>query len=86
MLVHMAPGLLHGCMVFSAGTHLDCLLPLQIKGLLLTLARDSCLSALSSLQDRIRMLQERPLELDNFMAYQASRPALGGVFCSAPTC
>lgn len=43
---------------------------LQIKMLLLSLARDSCMNALASLQDRIRMLQERPADLDTFMAYQ----------------
>lgn len=43
---------------------------MQIKTLLVKLARDSCISALSSLQERISMLQERPTELDMFMAYQ----------------
>ena len=45
---------------------------LQIKMLLLSLARDSCMNALASLQDRIRMLQERPADLDTFMAYQVT--------------
>ena len=44
----------------------------QIKTLLLKLARESCLACLSSLQERISMLQERPAELDMFMAYQVS--------------
>ena len=44
----------------------------QIKTLLVKLARDSCISALSSLQERISMLQERPTELDMFMAYQVA--------------
>lgn len=43
---------------------------MQIKTLLLKLARESCLACLSSLQERISMLQERPAELDMFMAYQ----------------
>lgn len=45
---------------------------LQIKTLLVKLARESCLACLSSLQERISMLQERPTELDMFMAYQVS--------------
>ena len=45
---------------------------LQIKTLLVKLARDSCISALGSLQERISMLQERPTELDMFMAYQVT--------------
>ena len=48
----------------------ECCFHVQIKTLLLKLARESCLACLSSLQDRISMLQERPAELDTFMAYQ----------------
>ncbi len=49
---------------------------LQIKTLLLKLARESCLACLSSLQERISILQERPTELDMFMAYQVMQPGL----------
>ena len=58
---------------YQAGylTHLPLL---QIKTLLVKLARDSCISALGSLQERISMLQERPTELDMFMAYQVTEP------------
>lgn len=48
----------------------ECCCLVQIKTLLLKLARESCLACLSSLQERISMLQERPAELDIFMAYQ----------------
>ena len=47
----------------------------QIKTLLVKLARESCLACLSSLQERISILQERPTELDMFMAYQVGRPS-----------
>lgn len=49
---------------------------LQIKTLLLKLARESCLACLSNLQERISILQERPAELDMFMAYQVMQPGL----------
>ena len=47
---------------------------MQIKTLLVKLARESCIACLSSLQERISMLQERPTELDMFMAYQVKCP------------
>ena len=45
----------------------------QIKTLLVKLARESCLACLGSLQERISILQERPTELDMFMAYQVGQ-------------
>ena len=58
---------------------------MQIKTLLVKLARESCLACLSSLQERISMLQERPTELDMFMAYQVAFITPQPVFASLST-
>ncbi|GLC47993.1 hypothetical protein PLESTB_000047400 [Pleodorina starrii] len=42
----------------------------RIKGLLLTMAREFCLSVLEDVNTRIALLQARPTALDEFMAYQ----------------
>ncbi len=43
---------------------------LQIKGLLVGWARDACIGSLSNLQERLRLIQDRPLDLAGFVAYQ----------------
>ena len=43
---------------------------MQIKGLLVGWARDACVSSLSNLQERLRLIQDRPLDLAGFVAYQ----------------
>ncbi|KAG2501733.1 hypothetical protein HYH03_000233 [Edaphochlamys debaryana] len=42
----------------------------KIKGLLLQMARDTCLSVLEDVKTRIALLQARPPGLDEYMAYQ----------------
>lgn len=59
---------------------------MQIKTLLLKLARESCLACLSSLQERISMLQERPAELDMFMAYQVQSSTSAWLADPAQSC
>ena len=43
---------------------------MQIKGLLVGWARDACLSSLANLQERLRLIQDRPLDLAGFVSYQ----------------
>ena len=42
----------------------------QIKGMLLVMAREACLGSLDELQGYCKALNERPEDLDEFMAYQ----------------
>ncbi|KXZ55711.1 DHC8 protein [Gonium pectorale] len=65
-----------GCLYVDSKSLRNDLMPItlttleRIKGLLLTMARDTCLSVLEDVNTRISLLQARPTALDEFMAYQ----------------
>lgn len=67
-----------GCLYVESKTLRNSLMPIalntldSIKGLLLDMARDSCRIVLQDMQERIAMLQVRPVVLDDFVAYQVS--------------
>lgn len=66
-----------GCIYVESKTLRNNLMPIalntleSIKGLLLDMARDSCLSLLQDVQERIALLQSRPSILDDYVTYQA---------------
>lgn len=65
-----------GSLYVESKTLRNALLPItqntleSIKGLLLGMARDSCINALQDITDRVTVLMERPAALEDFMAYQ----------------
>ncbi|CAD7701708.1 unnamed protein product [Ostreobium quekettii] len=65
-----------GCIYVESKTLRNNLMPIalntleSIKGLLLDMARDSCLSLLQDVQERIALLQSRPSILDDYVSYQ----------------
>ncbi|KAK9828903.1 hypothetical protein WJX72_002692 [[Myrmecia] bisecta] len=75
-LEKMKIGNVIGCLNIESKTLRNSLIPIttrtldQVKTLLLGLARESCVASLASLQERIHLLQERPTDLEPFMAYQ----------------
>ncbi|KAG2451278.1 hypothetical protein HYH02_003884 [Chlamydomonas schloesseri] len=65
-----------GCLYVDSKSLRNDLMPItlttleKIKGLLLSMARDTCLSVLEDVNTRIALLQARPTALNEFMAYQ----------------
>jgi len=65
-----------GCLFIDSKTLRNDLLPTttntldMIKALLMDMSRDTCLEVLEDIQRRVSMLKQRPVVLDEFMAYQ----------------